>query len=219
MYQGAQYQVMLDSLEASVPLIDKAGFDHCMVSEIGCPYISAARSKMLRKALDAKADIIVFLDHDLSWEPSALLRLIETKGDVVSGNYRFKSDDSIDYMGALIPDANGNPQVREDGCVKGFSIPGGFLKITKEAVNKFMQSYRELSYGDRFAPHTDLINHGAHEHVWYGEDYAFARRWLARGGELVIIPDIQLDHWQDDVCYKGNFHEYLMTLPGGSNGS
>jgi len=210
------YQVMLDSLEASVPLLEKAGWEHGMVNEIGCPYISAARSMMLRKALDAKADVIVFIDHDLSWEPSALLKLIETDGDVVSGNYRFKSDDEVEYMGALLPDPDGNPQVRDDGCVKAFSIPAGFLKITKRCVNIFMRQNPELLYGDRFAPHVDLFNHGAHEFVWYGEDYAFSRRWIAGGNEIVVIPDINLDHWRDDKCYKGNFHEYLMTLPGGA---
>jgi len=59
------YQATLDSLAASIPLIQSAGWEEGMVSEIGCPYISHARSTMLRKALDAKADVIVFIDHDV----------------------------------------------------------------------------------------------------------------------------------------------------------
>ena len=31
--------------------------------------------------LPAKADAVVFIDHDLSWEPQDLVRLIETEGD------------------------------------------------------------------------------------------------------------------------------------------
>src|SRR5574343_444851 len=84
------YQVTLDSLKASLPLIEEAGWKHSMVYEVGSPYISCARSTMLRKALDAMATHIVFIDHDLSWEPQDLLTLIEAEGDVVSGNYRFK---------------------------------------------------------------------------------------------------------------------------------
>ena len=45
---------------------------------------------MLRKALDAKADVIVFIDHDVSWDAKDLLTLIQTEGDVVAGTYRFK---------------------------------------------------------------------------------------------------------------------------------
>src|SRR5688500_15044072 len=81
----------LEALKDSVPALDEAGIDHCTVYEIGCPYISAARAKMLRKALDAKADAIIFIDHDLSWKPEDLVRLILTEGDVVCATYRYRT--------------------------------------------------------------------------------------------------------------------------------
>ena len=40
--------------------------------------VSGARAAMLRKALDAKADVIVFIDHDVSWAPEDLVKLIKT---------------------------------------------------------------------------------------------------------------------------------------------
>lgn len=210
------YQVCLDSLKNSIPLLEQAGWEHVMVSEVGCPYISAARATMLRKALDAQADVIVFIDHDLSWTPEALLKLIETKDDVVSGTYRFKRDEE-EYMGQMLSNNNGTPIVREDGCIKAFCVPAGFLKITKEAVNKFMTAYPNLIYGDKFHPHIDLFNHGAHNGTWYGEDYAFCRNWLATGGEIWLVPNIQLDHHTTEQSYPGNFHEFLLKQPGGSN--
>lgn len=209
------YKVTLDSLAASVPLIQGAGWDDCMVSEVGCPYVSAARATMLRKALDAKADVIVFIDHDLSWKPADLLRLIETKGDVVAGTYRFKKE-PIEYMGALIAQDDGTPIVRADGCVLAHSIPAGFLKITKEAVNKFMTAYPELCYGDKFHPSVDLFNHGAHKGTWYGEDYAFARNWRDLGGQVWIVPDLDLNHHTPTEVFPGNYHEFLLRQPGGS---
>lgn len=210
------YQCTLDSLEASVPLIKAAGWDDYIVSEVGCPYISCARSIMLRKALDAKADVIVFIDHDLSWKPKDLLTLIETEGDVVAGTYRFKKPGDF-YMGVPLPDLDGNPRVREDGAVLGHSIPAGFLKITKRAVNRFIEAYPELTYGDKFAPHVDLFNHGAHKGVWYGEDYAFSRNWRDLGGEIWIVPDLDISHHTADTKYVGNYHQHLLRQPGGSN--
>lgn len=209
------YKVCLDSLAASIPLIEKAGWDEGSVWQIGCPYVSAARSMMLRKALDAKADVIVFIDHDLSWDPGDLLKLIETKGDVVAGTYRFKGDPE-EYMGALLPDAKGYPQVRDDGCVKAHSIPAGFLKITRAAVNKFISAYPELCYGDKCSPAIDLFNHGAWNGIWYGEDYAFSRRWLEKCGDIWIIPDLNISHHRAEQAYPGNFHKYLLRQPGGS---
>jgi glycosyltransferase involved in cell wall biosynthesis len=209
------YQQTLDSLKASAPLIADAGWDHAMVTEIGCPYISGARATMLRKALDSGADAIVFIDHDLSWRPADLLKLIETKGDVVAGTYRFKTPEEVRYMG-VIDDDNGAPKLREDGCIKATRVPAGFLKVTKEAVGRFMAVYPHLMYGPAYAPSVDLFNHGAHNGAWWGEDYAFSRNWIDAGGDIWLVPDLSLDHHAKDESFPGNYHEFLLRQPGGS---
>jgi glycosyltransferase involved in cell wall biosynthesis len=208
------HPAFLAAVEAAVPVLDSAGIDHHMTFRTGSPYISHARSAMLRKALDAEADDIIFLDHDMGFEPQDLLKLIQTEGEVISGLYRFKKDEE-EYMGALVPDEQGLPIVREDGCIKAEWIPAGFLKITKEGVDRFMRAYPELCYGPRFSLSVDLFNHGAHDGLWWGEDYAFSRRWNAIG-DIWIIPDLNLTH-HGDKPYPGNFHQWLLRQPGGSN--
>jgi len=211
------FQVTLDSLAASVPLLEAAGWDHYLVNEIGCPYVSSARATMLRKALDAKADAIVFIDHDVSWKPEDLLALVKAEGDVVAGTYRFKKPE-VEYMGALVPDvANGNrPIVRGDGALLAHSAPAGFLKITPECVRRFARAYPDLCYGDPLAPHVDLFNHGAHKGVWYGEDYAFCRNWRDLGGQIWMLPDLDIAHHTATEMFRGNFHQWLLRQPGGS---
>lgn len=210
------YQVTLDSIAASVPFLDAAGYEHAMVSEVGCPYISAARATMLRKALDARADVIVFIDHDVSWRPQDLLSLIETEGDVVCGTYRFKKEPE-EYMGQLLSKPDGTPIVRADGAIATYTAPAGFLKVTKEAVSKLMRAYPELIYGEPYAPCFDLFNHGAHKGTWWGEDFAFCRRWIDAGGEVWTVPNLQINHHTPDAVYPGNLHEFLLRQPGGSN--
>jgi glycosyltransferase involved in cell wall biosynthesis len=217
------YQECLDSLEASIPLIQAAGWDEGMANSIGCPYISYARAHMLRKAMDTHADVIVFIDHDLSWKPQDLLTLIETEGDVVAGTYRFKTDEKEEYMGALLPGIDEHPQVRADGCVKAHCIPAGFLKLTRNAISRFMLMYPELQYIDKGTLTVDLFNHGVHKGVWYGEDYSFSRNWIEKCGDIWIIPDLDLTHHNKYVekgevihqAFVGNFHNYLRRQPGG----
>lgn len=203
----------IKALEESIPLIVGVGWEEGYAQCVGNPYISAARADMTRKALDAKADVIVYIDYDLSWRPEDLLKLITTPGDVVAGTYRFKKDEE-EYMGnvALMP--NGQVAGRKDGCLKAVNIPAGFLKVTKEAIGHFMAGYPELVYGPPFNPSVDLFNHGAHKGVWYGEDYAFSRNWNDLGGEIWIAPDLDLDHHSKDRVYKGNFHRYLTREEG-----
>lgn len=206
----------LDAMELSIQPVIDAGWEQGIVSEVGNPYISNARNAMLRKALDANADVIVFLDHDISWGEQDLLRLIETKAEVAAGTYRFKKD-SEEYMGQVFSGADGTPLVREDGCIKAELVPAGFLKITAKAVDIFAKKYPELLYGTAYRPHIDLFNHGAINGLWYGEDYAFSKRWRATRNELWIVPDLNLTHWKDGKPYAGNFHEFLKRQPGGVN--
>lgn len=210
------YQQTLDAIAASVPLLDAAGYEHYMVNEVGNPYINGARATMLRKALDVKADVIIFIDHDVSWRPGDLLKLIEADGDVIAGLYRFKTDGEVKYMGVL-DDIDGAVQVRADGCIKAALVPAGFMKITRNTVNKFMQAYPHLMYGERSNPSVDLFNFGAHNWAFWGEDYAFCRNWREAGGEIWVVPDVTLTHHSKDAEFSGNYHQFLLAQPGGSN--
>lgn len=200
----------VSALEASVPLFDGAGIDHGTAFEVGCPYISAARASLARKALDAKADVIVFLDYDLSWRPEDLLKLVQSEGDVVAGLYRFKKPE-VEYMGVLRTHDDHTPVCRADGCIEAERVPAGFLKVTSNAVHKFMGAYPDLVFGPRYNPSVDLFNHGAHENVWWGEDYAFSRRWREMGEPIWIVPDLSLTH-HGKQAFPGNYHEFLLSL-------
>lgn len=205
----------IEAMEQSIPLVVGAGWEECYVQRVGSPYISHARSDMTRRALDANAEVIVYLDYDLSWKPRDLLTLLETDGDVVAGLYRFKLAEEK-YMGTLFTDEDGRPIVREDGCIKAEWVPAGFLKVTAKAIDKLMGAFPELVYGPRFHPSFDLFNHGAHNGLWYGEDYAFSRRWNTLG-EIWVIPDLDIAHHSATEAYPGNFHEFLLRQPGGVN--
>lgn len=231
---GHPYPQTIKALGDSVPLLNDAGWEVHSSIEVNNPYISSARNTMLRKALDEKSEVIVFIDHDVSWQPSNLLTLIETPGDVVAGTYRFKKEE-VEYMGSPYPGIDGLPQVRPvgrvcnddpynplfDAAIVGFSAPAGFLKVTPNAVDRFMRAYPDLVYGSAFSPCVDLFNHGAHKGVWYGEDYAFCRNWRDLGGELLIVPNLNISHWsrEQDGSYTehpGNYHWYLASCAGGA---
>ena len=208
------YPQFLAAMEAEIPHLEAAGYDHELGWEVGCPYISAARAALLRRALDAKADIIVFLDHDLSWKPGDLTRLIQTEGEAVAGLYRFKQP-VVEYMGTIEAGPDRYPIVREsDGALKAVRVPGGFLKIQRSTVQRIMRAHPELCYGDPIAPHVDLFNHGAFEGVWWGEDYAFSRRWRAMGRDIWVVPDLDITHHDHEAGdFPGNVHQFLLNPP------
>ena len=79
-----------------------------------------------------------------------------------------------------------------------------------------MGAYPELCYGPRWRESVDLFQHGAHERLWWGEDYAFCRRWREKCGDVWMLPDITITHWKGDKPHPGNWHEFLLRQPGGS---
>lgn len=223
----------VESLEACLPAVEAAGFEHGMTFSTGNPYISGARAEITRKAMDAKADIVVYLDYDVSWRPQDMVKLLTTEGEVVGGTYRCKVEEIVP-MGAIYthifgaecpcgklhtdPSVDGKPLTRSDGCIRARAVPAGFLKVNTVALDKFMRAYPELCYGPQYALSIDLFHHGAHEGIWWGEDYAFCRNYEAKCGKVWLIPDMQIDHHGfDGTVYPFNYHEYLIACPGGSH--
>lgn len=205
----------VQSLKDSIPLIVAAGWDEGFTRTVGNPYISGARADMTRQALDAKPDAIIYIDYDLSWRPTDLLKLLLTEGDVVAGTYRVK-EEKEQYMGAIVCNPDMTPLCREDGCIKAKAVPAGFLKVTSAAIDKFMIAYPELCYGPQYRLSIDLFHHGAHQGMWWGEDYAFSRNWLDCGGDIWIVPDLSINHHSAEKEWPGNYHEFLLKQPGGS---
>ena len=200
------------SLAASVPVLHAAGIEDGLAVQFRNSYISNAMANLFAKAVEWGADVIVHLDYDLSWEPEDLLKLIQTPGDVVGGTYRFK-DEPEEYMGIIRTDSNDRPICREDGCIHAVWLPTGFFKVTRQAVERFTESYPDLKFGPN---HVDLFNHGAHKGVWWGQDAAFCRNWNDIGGKVWLIPNLDITHWDGETPYFGNYHEFLMKQPGGS---
>jgi hypothetical protein len=210
------HDAYLKAMEDSIPVLDAAGIKHSIAFEVGCPYISSAMATLVRKAMDAMPDAIVMLDDDLSWRPHDLLALIESKADVIGGTYRFKKPE-IEYMGGLHTTPDGLPIGEYGKQLKADKLPSGFLKISAHAIDLFMQKFPELHCGPAYHPTIDLFNHGAHNRLWYGQDYAFCRNYQERCGEVFLMPDLNINHhsWIDDSVYEGNFHQFLRHEPGG----
>lgn len=214
----------LKALEESVPALEAAGWEHSAAFEVGNPYISAARASMLGKALKWGADAIVFIDDDVSWSPSDIVKLLEAEGDVVGGNYRYKTDDEARFMGKPFLGDRGHPLLRDsDDAVMMLALPAGFLKVTRHGVMRFLKAYPELRMNTEKPDevNVDLFNHGVHNGTWFGEDFAFCRNWLGLGGDIFCVPDLDLVHnsrsrwdahgFHPGKAYPSNYMQYLKT--------
>ena len=203
------HDAYLKALEDCIPALDALGIEHYAVNEIGSAYISAARATMCRKAMDAKADHVLFIDHDVSWTPESIVKLIDTPGDVVCGTYRYKQEEER-YMGYFYQ-IEGVPCARwPDNVIEAERMPAGFLRVSKEAIDLFMKTHPNLCFGPQYARAVDLFNHGADGTEWWGEDYMFSRNWRATGNPMWVVPDLDIAHHDGDKTYPGNLQKFIL---------
>ena len=184
------------------------------------PYIQKARNRLVQEFLASDCDTLFFVADDLEFSTDDLMRVIETPGRFVVGVYPLKTSPIRWVVGYNTHPKDNTPVVREDGCISATRVQTGFMRIHREVFENIIGGYPELSFygrknGKPINVKQDFFPQGVHNHVWIGEDFAFCDLWTKLGGKIWIVPDLTLTHHDPGKGYKGNFHEYLMGLPGG----
>ena len=220
-YRNPRCTPFVSSLTGAIELFKAHGYEVHAGVVTGDSFVQRARNRLVKQFMDSGCDILLFLDDDMSWKPEDALRLIQMPDDIVAGNYRQKVEpETIVYPDCIIKDEKGLPIVRQDGCLEAWGIPLGFAKISRLVIEKLIEGYPDQMYrgkkdGIDHDIHYDLFPQGVHNKRWYGEDYSFCRLWRNIGGKIWVMPDLDITHYSLRDAYPGNFHEYLMRLPGG----
>ena len=212
-YKGITDPDFLDSLEATVTLCQAKGYETEFALITGCCYVQEARNKLVKQFIDSGADVLFFLDDDISWPAEAAIRLIEMPDDMVAGVYPLKQA-VPEFPGVIHTDVSHYPVVRADGCISAAGVPTGFLRIRRNVIERMINAYPDqkyTDYKDGASTETlhDLFPQGVRNGRWVGEDYAFCQLWKAIYGEIWIIPDIDFTH----AGFRGNYHQFLLSQP------
>lgn len=213
-HRGIQHPPFLDALEETVELCKAHGIETTFTLITGCCYVQVGRNDLVHRFLESDADVLFFLDDDLSWPAQAVIDLLQTPDDIITGAYPLK-DGSDTYPVLLYTDEHDVPVQRTDGCVRVAGAPTGFMKITRQALEKLIAAYpgqQFVEYKDGVEARTmyDLFPQGVRDRRWVGEDYAFCRLWTDLGGEIWVKPDIDFKHYSAVATYEGNFHQHLL---------
>ena len=182
--------------------------------------ISRARNAAVAHFLqDKESTHLLFIDSDIIYEPEDVIKLIESKKDVVGGMYpkKYIKWEHIKKN----PDAErvdfpvGTSIINKDGFIETKYAPTGFLLISKNAINKLIKAHPELKYqndidgygyGEGFY---NLFNAGVRNGVYESEDWGFSSLWRNLKEKVYIHPEVNLKHvgWHE---YGGNLKKYIL---------
>lgn len=188
-------------------------FDFQEVS--GGAYIDNNRNMMAQAFLESDCTHLFFIDSDESWDFQSLLNILKADVDVVGAAYPVKNNWE-NYGVTIHVNEDGTPQVNEAGLIRAEKVPTGFMKIHRRVFEKLQAANPDDWYW--VGENKRVYNHFGHltiNHIRYGEDISFNIRWQRIGGQVWLEPRCSMGHYGAQGWF-GNYHEYLMRQPGGS---
>jgi predicted O-methyltransferase YrrM len=199
------------ALARSREALSEAGVQSALLLLQGNCHVDDARNSIVRDFLESDCTELVFLDADVTWEPSALVQLCSRDCDIVGGVYPYRREGS-DNMPVRLMDGG---EVR-DGLREVEGLPTGFMKIKRrvfEAMSDrpwyFDKIYPTRMYFDRPDPDENGTR--------WGGDIDFCNRWRAMGGKLYADEELRLGHVAK-VTVTDSLAAHLRRLTGGTLG-
>jgi hypothetical protein len=215
------------SLVATYRILNQAGIAYEEFFVENCPYLPTARNTLAAMFLnDPEATDLFFIDSDVGFDPVGVVKILERPEEVVAGIYPLKRD-LVGYpvevqMQDRIPIGR---DIGGIGLISANFLPAGFMRIKRQVFEKLKAAYPQLEYagsvvevlGANVKEAWDFFHMGIdpERQRWTTEDYAFCQRCRDIGIQLWVYPDINFQHI-GSKAYQGNYHEYLLRLPGGA---
>lgn len=207
-YGGAHGRFMCALLHLQEYLLAK-GYTVLFDIVINGSLLAKIRNEHVKRFIDSNADVFLVLDVDMVFQPEDVEKLITAPFDVAVGNYRIKQEEVVWI----------DQPIYEDGLPKGTTHNGdiwletaqagtGIMCIKRHTMLKMVESYPELAYTCKGIQYHALFNLEVIDGAYVGEDYLFCRRLRAIGGQVFMLPDMNVGHVGEAV-YSGNYHEYL----------
>ena len=209
---------LMSMIRTTTALI-QAGLPSELLTSPGDSLVQRARNSLVATFMDTRWSHFLFIDADIEWEPSSILRLLRADKDVICGAYPKKKLPEV-YTINFLPGSN--LKVRQcpiSGAVEIQDAPTGFLMVRRSVFERMMQAHPELHYTGTaslteaqekfsYALFDCMIEGGR----FLSEDYGFCRRWQRMGGEIWLDPSIRLNH-HGSYAYQGDVSKLFGDQP------
>ena len=154
--------------------------------------VNRARNTCASKFLSGDATHLMFVDADIKFNPTDVVKLLTHDKDIVGGIYPQKTLPPKMVVNTI---DNGK---REGNLIEVGTIGTGFMLIKRTVFEKLIEE-GATPYNDQM----ELINNNQYDFfqctidsrgTYLTEDWSFCRRWRQVGGEVWVDLDIALEH-------------------------
>lgn len=207
-------QVQVEYVESLVETVRLASKHDVDVYPILLSYESIlpqARNEIVKIAYGAEADMVVFIDADISWSPTAFLKVVQAEQDVVAITYPRKSDEPRFECNF---DLN-NPELNGD-LLKVDSVGTGFMKLSKTVLTGLWENSQDILFRGKllknvFEYATPKPNTDDDALVFMSEDIHLCAKIRALGFDIWVDTTTTCGH-HGTKCWHYSFADFLKVV-------
>ena len=180
--------------------------------------VDRGRNRLAAYCLEHDFTHMMFIDADIQFRPTDILRLLNHDKDIVVGAY-MKKNERDEFAIEFMPSDNGDvEECPKTGALKIARAGTGFMMIKRGVFETMRDQMPETMFTDYSAVAKPKIMNAFFENVvedgmLWSEDYTFCKRWLALGGDIWLDPTIKLSHWGTFV-WSGSIMDKLTDYKG-----
>jgi hypothetical protein len=180
---------------------------------VGNGDIRLVRATILAKFLATDATDLIFIDHDVQWPGSTLVKLLDYPVDFVAAIYPQRKD-PISYSIRWLdkPDLWADPAT---GLLEVEGVSAGCLRLSRACCEKMVAAFPDSEFYSAGAPNDtawNLFGEYRQGRFLISEDLAFCMRWRDIGGQVWIDPEITMGH-TGPKTFTGSIGEWLRMRP------
>jgi hypothetical protein len=177
--------------------LEKAGIKYKMQNLGGCSDLSYARNVLAAMFMDSGCTDMIWIDDDMAWESSDILRLLASEQDMICGGYRKKLDNykETDPLAWCCHPFDDRPIHKDEtGAIEIPHVGFGFMKTSRKVFETIIEKKPDLP--NTICPTTKrhIYRFFHFDGLGVSEDYAFCEMWRSVGGSVWIDPEIDLAH-------------------------
>jgi hypothetical protein len=193
-YSHTIYLATFRSLLNDITTLYNRGDKVSLIDECGSTYLDDSRGYIVADFLKTDGTELISVDHDLVWEPGALVKMVDAPVDMCATVYR-KRKDEVEYPVRFIDDHGELWADPETGLLEVAGVPFGLVKCSRSMLERMVEAYPQqrvlMPDGEWMCALFECMRVG---NIRLHEDFAFCERWRAIGGKVWVDPEIRTAH-------------------------
>ena len=234
MYDGSCKAGYMTSLFNLMGLLTSKGHQAMLLSVIGESLISRARNDVARNFLDADADVLLFIDNDITFNAEDVYEMLMLDYDVVGAvvplrkmNWASMVEGIFTYDGKEHPNKFGKffninladedkadalQNVIDKKPFEVLRIGTAILSIKRnvlEQMKDLVPVYYSNNQGEERRKSWDFFPVYVQDETLISEDFSFCNRWREMGNKVMAVGHYDITH-SGTFDYIGNLRNELL---------